>query len=174
MLKEHIRISKKNRAERRRGEGEIRRLCYFGLGWEGGHLLCVNSFKNILGIYHDQWKRLMSNSREGTYQPGPISHGNKGTRHRHNSSALATCQESIREFIQRLADDRGEPYATRFIRERTSIGLREEEDGTIELPSSVSKRQGKYFPVTILYLHLQLTVLSSNPYLMIRVCQVVL
>ena len=116
----------------------------------------------------------MSNSREGTYQPGPISHGNKGTRHRHNSSALATCQESIREFIQRLADDRGEPYATRFIRERTSIGLREEEDGTIELPSSVSKRQGNYFPVTILYIHLQLTVLSLNPYLMIRVRQVVL
>lgn len=146
VLKERIRMSRRYQAERRRSRAETRPLCYFGLGWEGGHLLCVNSFRNLLGIYHDQWKRLTSNSREGTYVPGPILHGNKGKRSRHNSSSGAACLESIREFIQRLADERGEPYATRFIRERTSIGLRNEEDGTVELPSSVSKRQGKCCP----------------------------
>ena len=33
-----------------------------------------------------------------------------------------------------------DPYATRFIRERTSVGLRNEEKGIVELPASMSKR----------------------------------
>ncbi len=33
-----------------------------------------------------------------------------------------------------------DPYATRFIRERTSVGIRNEEKGIVELPASMSKQ----------------------------------
>jgi hypothetical protein len=112
VLKEHIRLSHLHQLHQHRNDRRIQAYCYYCLRWEGSHLLCVNSFKNILGIYHDQWKRLVSNSREGTYRPGPITHGNIGRRSRHNSSSVAACLISICEFLQQLADERGEPYAT--------------------------------------------------------------
>jgi hypothetical protein len=49
-------------------------------------------------------------------------------------------EPSICQHLQDLADLYADPYATRFIRERTSVGLRNEEKGTVELPASMSKQ----------------------------------
>jgi len=40
-----------------------------------------------------------------------------------------------------LGKKEGESYATRFIRERTSILIRKDEEDLMELPSSYSKRK---------------------------------
>ncbi len=44
------------------------------------------------------------------------------------------------QFLNEFADERGESLATRFIHERTSVGLGKEEEDLIELPSCLSKR----------------------------------
>jgi hypothetical protein len=43
-------------------------------------------------------------------------------------------------FLNNIADERGYSYATQFIRESTSLGLRKEDEDLIELPSSLSMR----------------------------------
>lgn len=115
--------------------------CYYSISSNAAILFCVNSFRNLIGVFHDQWKYLVRHATSTSYAAGPIRHGNADNKFRHNASRKNQVTDSIIEFLQALSDERGEPYATRFIRESTSVGLRNEEEGVIELPSSVSKRQ---------------------------------
>ena len=45
------------------------------------------------------------------------------------------------DYLKELADLHGESYATHFIRERTSVGIQDEEEGKIELPSLYSSQK---------------------------------
>jgi hypothetical protein len=99
---------------------------------------CLHSFRNILGLFRFQWATLKSAAKQTL--PGPIIHGNVGKRNRYDGSNKKSVEEDIVTFLTELGRNRGESYATRFVRERTSVGLRKDEEGLIELPSCLSKR----------------------------------
>ena len=89
--------------------------------------ICLQAFRNLLGIFKYQWKSLKSLAST----PGPITHGNSGKRNRHNGSAAKTVAADVVAFLTKIGNDFGELYATRFIRERSSFGLRKEEEDLI-------------------------------------------
>ncbi len=144
VLKERIRVAEGLRAERRRNRHHHREVpaWYYSLGWEGGHLFCANSFCNLIGIFRVQWRRLVRHSSGENFVPGPICHGNVGNRHRYDSSRKKAAMASIRQFIQALSDQRGEPYDdARHTRDASSVRLRSQELDLVELPATISKRQ---------------------------------
>lgn len=73
--------------------------------------------------------------------PGPIKHGNSGLRNRHSGSIQFETEGDVVAFLNRLGEEHGESYATRYVRERTSIGLRNDEEDVIHLPSHFTKRR---------------------------------
>jgi hypothetical protein len=85
------------------------------------------------------WKRLKSEAIMAA--PGPVKHGNIGTWHRYLSSVSFSVEPDVVVFINGVGVEYGESYATRFVWERTSVGLRNEEEGCIDLPSYFSKRK---------------------------------
>ncbi len=101
--------------------------------------LCMNAFRDILGIFRKSWTRLKSSCSYGAYVTGPIAHGNIGTRQRYKASHQRRCETSICAYLQQLADDYASPYATRFIHEKNAVGLTNDEVGTIELRSIMTK-----------------------------------
>jgi hypothetical protein len=60
---------------------------------------------------------------------GPITHGNTGKCNRFKGTIRRETMEDVIDFLSEIGKDRGESYATRFIREMTSIGIRKEEEG---------------------------------------------
>jgi hypothetical protein len=62
-------------------------------------------------------------------------HGNDGNDHRAQNSDVAACFEDLCEHFNELKKNHGEANVTRFVREVTGMGLRDEENGVIELPS---------------------------------------
>jgi hypothetical protein len=89
--------------------------------------VCMNAFRNVLALCHKPWEKLKRSVSAGSYVAGPIEHGNVGTHHRLDSSNQKRCEESIRLYLKDLADSYTDCYATRFIREKTSVGLRNTE-----------------------------------------------
>ena len=85
------------------------------------------------------WQRLSKESF--TLDPGPKKHGNVGLQNRHFSSVLHETEPDVVDFLQGLAEQHGESYATRFVRERSSIGIRREEVDATDLPSHFTKRR---------------------------------
>jgi hypothetical protein len=102
------------------------------------HAVCVNAFQNIYGIFTRAWKTLTKAAV--LTDPGPIDHGNRNHRNRHEGSNAASAEEDVVDFLRQLGTEQGESYATRFIHERTSLGIQKEEDGLIELPPWYAKR----------------------------------
>jgi hypothetical protein len=110
----------------------------------------MNAFRNVLALCHKPWEKLKRSVSAGSYVAGPIEHGNVGTHHRLDSSNQKRCEESIRLYLKDLADSYTDCYATRFIREKTSVGLRNNEISVIELPSNMTYRNiycGWYYSV---------------------------
>jgi hypothetical protein len=112
----------------------------FGVQGRTDISVCVNSFRNMFGVFRKPWTTLKRNVF-GAYVPGPIIHGNTGNRHRELSSNAAITEDSIVAFLTNLAQTYAEPYATRFVRSVTSVGLLNSEVDCIELPSNFKKRQ---------------------------------
>jgi hypothetical protein len=106
---------------------------------EGESPICCQAFRNLFSIGKQMWKRLKSEAIMAA--PGPVKHGNVGTQHRHVSSASFSVEPDVVAFINGVGVEYGESYATRFVRERTSVGLRNEEEGCVDLPSYFSKRK---------------------------------
>lgn len=103
--------------------------------------VCLNAFRNLFGILRRPWETLKHNVAHGNYVAGPIRHGNVEKRTRHLSSNAKKAEGSIVAFLKDLSDTYAEPYATRFIRTVTSVGLRNDEEGLVELPSNYTKRK---------------------------------
>ena len=98
----------------------------------GGYWLCKHGLTNLLGISHHQWKRHQNSfNKDGE---GPIPHQGCGNQNR-ITQKNKDCRKGIEIYLNQLAEQQGEPYATRFIPEVTGIGIRNEENGTILLPS---------------------------------------
>ncbi len=73
--------------------------------------------------------------------PGPMKHGNLKKRNRYSGSIVAATEADVVAFLEELGRTEGESYATQFIRERTFIHIRKDEEDLIELPSSYTKRR---------------------------------
>jgi hypothetical protein len=106
--------------------------------------LCVFGFRNIFILREDAWKTIRQSIKTG--QPGPIPHKNLGNKHRADNSMIMAARPSLQRFFKELGEKHGEPYATRFIRETTGIGVRDTQVDVVELPSSFRKRDlyGKF------------------------------
>jgi hypothetical protein len=116
--------------------------CYrFKLGDEAQRdaCICIHAFRNLLSVGRRSWARLMKSAISAA--PGPLKHGNVGLRNRYKGSVLRETEDDVVNFIMQVGEEHGESYATRYVRERTSIGLRNDEDDVIDLPSSFSKRK---------------------------------
>jgi hypothetical protein len=116
--------------------------CYrFKLGGETERdaCICIHAFRNLLSVGRRAWSRLMKSAISTA--PGPIKHGNVGLKNRYLGSVLYETENDVVAFITRIGEEHGESYATRYVRERTSIGLRNDEEEVIDLPSSFSKRK---------------------------------
>ncbi len=100
--------------------------------------ICVHSFRNFFHIGKKCWKRLSNAAL--SKPPGPILHGNIGSRNRHFGSTVFDTEPDVVAFLRQVGLDHGESYATRFIRERTSVGIRNEEEDAVDLPSHMTKR----------------------------------
>jgi hypothetical protein len=68
------------------------------------------------------------------------THGNSGKRNRFQGSNRNGVEDDVVQFLMDIADERGESYATQFIRECTSLRLQKDEEDLIELPSCLSMR----------------------------------
>jgi hypothetical protein len=101
--------------------------------------VCEQAFKNIYSIFQRRWKCLKKAALESN--PGPIQHGSVKKQNRHKGSFAATTKDDVIDFLVDLGKKEGESYATCFIRERTSILIRKDEEDLMELPSSYSKRK---------------------------------
>jgi hypothetical protein len=102
-------------------------------------MICQVSFRNLLGLFKYQWQTIKSSALSAV--PGPIMHGNTGKRNRFDGSTKKTVEEDVIAFLSTVGEERGESYATRFVRDRTSVGLRKDEEDLIELPSCLTKRR---------------------------------
>ena len=113
----------------------------YKLGEEGekDSNICVHAFRNFFCIGKRMWLRLRKEAT--TRAPGPTMHGNTGLQNRHHGSLVFQTEPDVVGYLQQLGEEHGESYATRFIRERTSIGLRGEEVDAVDLPSHFTKRQ---------------------------------
>jgi hypothetical protein len=103
------------------------------------HAVCKNTFCNILGIFSRAWKTLEKAAM--LTDPGPITHGNKNRQNRRKGSVAFLVEEDVVEYLSELGVREGESYATRFIRERTSLSIRKDEEGLMELPSWYTRRR---------------------------------
>lgn len=138
-LKEEQR--KRRRILDRQRDGSFKTTHFrYKLGDElGGEVnICIHSFRNLFCIGKRMWKRLSKVAK--TLAPGPKKHGNVGLQNRHFSSVLFETEPDVVAFLQGLGEQYGESYATRFIRERTSVGVRREEVDAVDLPSHFTKR----------------------------------
>lgn len=138
----HARIEQR---KRRKGLNNNRGLGYTHFRYKLGDEtekemnICVHSFRNLFCIGKRMWQRL---SKEAlTLAPGPTKHGNVGLQNRHFSSLLYETEPDVVTFLKGIGQQHGESYATRFVRERSSVGLRREEVDAIDLPSHFTKRQ---------------------------------
>ena len=139
ILKERIKAAEDRKARRRidhDGKKELfMTLPYYRITDTTEIAVCSTAFQNLQGIYRRQWHYLRKYSKPDIYYPGPIKHGNTSSHHRHSACPVHACQPSMKEWLTDLAETRGEAYATRFVREITSIGLQKHEEELIELPS---------------------------------------
>ncbi len=149
MLKERIRAGNQRREEYKkqrdhhvlidhRGSSNTHYRLTLGESNAIEYAVCINAFRNIYGIFTRSWKTLTKAAV--LTEPGPINHGNRNRRNRHEGSYVAITEEDVVDFLRQLGAEQGESYATRFIRERTSLGIRKDEDGLVELPSWYTKR----------------------------------
>lgn len=124
--------------ERSGGTKGIHDLYRLPLPNNGFLSMCVSSFRNLFQLRENAWKTLMTQLESGELTP-PV-HGNVGNTARTSNSMKKKAEEDVLEFLHWKGSNFGEPYATRFVRETTGLGIRDAEENVIELPSSFSKR----------------------------------
>jgi hypothetical protein len=66
---------------------------------------------------------------------------NEGNDFRAHNSALADSNDSYFTYLHDVCEKHGESHATRFVREKNEVGIREEEKGCNGLPSHLTKRK---------------------------------
>jgi hypothetical protein len=95
------------------------------------------SFIYLLGLGSSLWNT-MSKTK---LAPGPNRSLNEGNDFRSRSYTLVDRKGSYISYLHDVGKKHGEAHATRFVREKTGVGLREEEKGYNDLPSHFTKRK---------------------------------
>ena len=96
------------------------------------HKFCRNAIRRIFCIGKEKWALLVKGDPPPKIIPNPKKVSLKNRQHK--------CYDDVVAFITKIAEENGESYATRFIRELTGIGVRDAEKGVMELPSFMRKR----------------------------------
>lgn len=120
---------------RRRILQPIKAQQYFAI--PGISPVCRTSFMNICALTNKVWTGLMASVDANTIVPLP--HRGIGNKRRTEYSAFGECLEDLKTFFEDVIDDYGEPWATRFVREKVSLRECNEDDHC--LPSSFTKRK---------------------------------
>jgi hypothetical protein len=101
--------------------------------------LCVQSFRNVLGIGNrHEWKRLKQSAKSG--EPGPIIHANTGNRNRVSFAPYKEAREGLQGFIENLVGHHTEERATRLVRESLTT-IERGDSHVVHLASSNTKRK---------------------------------
>jgi hypothetical protein len=82
---------------------------------------------NLLHLGASRWETLNTTK----LIPGPHFHGNEGNSARVTSSALGASIDSLILYLKETGEIHGGPHATRFIRMKAGMELREEEKGQL-------------------------------------------
>lgn len=103
--------------------------------------LCQQSFMNLFMIRKGAWKRLTDNLKDDAAAvTAPIPHGLTNNNNRTKNSHKDEAEPFVVEFLEEIKGKEGAPYASRFIRHITGIGIRNAEVNNVELPSSMGHR----------------------------------
>ena len=98
--------------------------------------LCRNA---VVELYHIGYYRMITLSKYVELPEMPV-HGLVGKEAAWTRSEnRLSCNEGLKIFFREL-ELQAEPHATRVVRERTQVGLRDSDIDLIELPSSMTKR----------------------------------
>jgi hypothetical protein len=106
-MKERIRCAINHKLVARKRRNSMKGCIHYRISAEVDFPVCVNTFKNVYGIFSRQWEYLLSQS-SGEYECGAIQHGNTGNRSRHLTSNTAKVQDDVIAFLEELRDERGE------------------------------------------------------------------
>ena len=62
-------------------------------------------------------------------------------RYENNMNKASKCTQNVIDFLYNMGKDKGEMHATRFVRLKPTIGIRDQDFTLINLPSYYTKRQ---------------------------------
>ena len=96
------------------------------------YFFCRNGIQKLFCLGYRKWKSLT----EQVKLPKLKKHANIG-----NKNALFQYKSEVLKFLMEVAHEDGESQATRFIREMTGIGIRNEEKFGVTLPPYHTKRK---------------------------------
>ena len=96
------------------------------------YFFCRNGIQKLFTLGYRKWKSLT----EQVKLPKLKVHGNVG-----NKNASFNYESEVLDFLMEVAHDDGESQATRFVREMTGIGIRNEEKFGVTLPPYHTKRK---------------------------------
>ena len=99
------------------------------------HMVCRNAICHLLWFGQSKWKTCTNAVKKNIL---PV-HGNKGKITGKAKRFRDDVADDLHEFFHQM-EQFATPQATRFVREETGAGLRDGEEGVLELPSSWSKR----------------------------------
>jgi hypothetical protein len=106
-MKERVRCATNHKLVARKLRNTMKGCLHYRISAETDFPVCVNTFKNVFGIFSRQWEYLLKQS-SGEYECGAIQHGITGKRSRHLSSNTAEVQDDVIAFLEVLRDERGE------------------------------------------------------------------
>ena len=96
------------------------------------YFFCRNGIQKLFALGYRKWKSLTEQVR----LPKLKVHGNTG-----NKNASFQYENEVLDFLMEVAHEDGESQATRFVREMTGIGIRNEEKFGVTLPPYHTKRK---------------------------------
>ena len=101
--------------------------------------VCIHALKNVCDIGSKRICALKKHLNENGMNP--VTPKNTGNNNRSAESPKTKSTNSAKECILKIAQDEGEPWATKFIRDQTGVSLRECEKDQLYLPPSYAKRK---------------------------------
>lgn len=101
---------------------------------------CFSTLKNLLFARRVVWSNVIQDLHK-TGNIGPVPHGNLGKKNRSGVSKVEGARVAVVNFLDEVAKQVGEPYATQFIRLKMGIGIRGGDVDLVELPTFYTKRR---------------------------------
>ena len=103
--------------------------------------ICVlQAQKNIFELRKEAWNSLRvfteAHGVTTTMRSGLVGNKNKS-----KTSAMVLAKDAVVDFLTDIGETEGGPYATRFIRQLTGVGIWNSDSEVIELPSWLTKRK---------------------------------